>query len=171
MILTIEYAWRHWKLIAGGLALATMGLLLVLAKADARHWQKQAEQTQAAFDTTAASYRLAAEKARADDLAHAREVEARDAETAKENERAYSTQLADARAALARYVSLHQPSAADPGRSGTAGLPGTAVSTVVPDRAGSEALVAVADLDVCAVNTTRLEQVRAWWAETIAAPR
>jgi hypothetical protein len=50
MILAIEYVWRHWKLIVAGLALATMGLLLFLAKADARHWQKQADQNRALYD-------------------------------------------------------------------------------------------------------------------------
>ncbi|WP_419808400.1 hypothetical protein [Sphingomonas sp.] len=36
-------ALRNWKLIVGGLALAALGFALLLAKADARHWHKQAD--------------------------------------------------------------------------------------------------------------------------------
>ena len=34
---------RNWKLIAGGLALAALAITLLVAKADARHWHKQAD--------------------------------------------------------------------------------------------------------------------------------
>jgi len=46
----LSFAWRNWKLIAGGLALATLGLLLMLAKGDARGWEKQATQNRALYD-------------------------------------------------------------------------------------------------------------------------
>lgn len=32
---------RNWQAIVGGVAVAVLGLLLMLAKADARHWHKQ----------------------------------------------------------------------------------------------------------------------------------
>lgn len=51
MIAAIELAWRNWRVIAGGIVLATLGLLLMLAKADARQWEKQALQNKARFDT------------------------------------------------------------------------------------------------------------------------
>jgi hypothetical protein len=37
---------RHWKLVAGGLALAALAIALLLAKADARHWKKRADACQ-----------------------------------------------------------------------------------------------------------------------------
>lgn len=47
----LSLAWRNWKLIAGGLVVATLGVLLLLAKGDARSWEKQALQNKARFDT------------------------------------------------------------------------------------------------------------------------
>ena len=46
----LETLWRHWKLIAGGAALAFLGILLLLAKADARQWEKRADQNKALYD-------------------------------------------------------------------------------------------------------------------------
>jgi len=46
----IETLWRNWKLIAGGAALAFLGILLLLAKADARSWEKIADQNKALYD-------------------------------------------------------------------------------------------------------------------------
>ena len=47
----IALALRNWKLIVGGLGLFALGLLLMLAKADARHWRKM-------HDGVLASYQL-----------------------------------------------------------------------------------------------------------------
>ena len=47
---SLSFAWRHWKLIAGGAALAFLGILLLLAKADARSWEKRADQNKALYD-------------------------------------------------------------------------------------------------------------------------
>jgi hypothetical protein len=52
----LEFAWRNWKLILSGTALAILGVLLMLAKADARQWEKQALQSKARFDTEVLSH-------------------------------------------------------------------------------------------------------------------
>lgn len=54
----LEWAWRHWKLIAGGIALSVLGLVLLLAKADARHWEKQSRQNAEKLKTEQAKHAL-----------------------------------------------------------------------------------------------------------------
>lgn len=41
--------WKNWKLVAGGVALATLAIMLVFAKADARHWRKAYDSDHAAL--------------------------------------------------------------------------------------------------------------------------
>lgn len=36
----LSFIWRHWKLFAGGAVALVLVVMLMIAKADARHWQK-----------------------------------------------------------------------------------------------------------------------------------
>jgi hypothetical protein len=46
-----SFAWRHWKLIAGGLVVASLLIYSGIKTLDARHWQKQDELHVAQRDT------------------------------------------------------------------------------------------------------------------------
>jgi hypothetical protein len=36
----LSFIWRHWKLFAGGAVAVVLVIMLMIAKGDARHWQK-----------------------------------------------------------------------------------------------------------------------------------
>jgi hypothetical protein len=98
----------NWQGIAGiGLGLA-LAILLLFQKADTRHWKKQSasfeqlyHQDQAAFATTVANYRAAAEQARAADEANVTRVAAQSQAINERIEHDYEVRLAAARAAAA----------------------------------------------------------------------
>jgi hypothetical protein len=49
---------KNWKLLAGGLALAVLGFMLVLAKADARHWRAKSNGFESAFNLEVAKHAI-----------------------------------------------------------------------------------------------------------------
>ena len=168
----IALALRNWKPLAIAAVIAALSLALIFARGDARHWQKLATQEKVAHALTAANYRTAAEQARANDLAHARIIEATYATIAQEKQNALETQLADARRNLADYVQrMRATTAADQSGGGATDMPGAPDSASEVAAASGNALVPVADLDICAVNTVKAEGWRAWWAEVGATPR
>lgn len=111
---------RYWResaialLIAALIATATVLSLRI----ESRTAERDAEH--AAHAATVANYRAAAEKAKADDLAHARAVEARDAANAERIAREYETRLADRDA---RYERLRATAAAYSSRRAEPGVP------------------------------------------------
>ena len=101
-----------WQGIAGLALSAALGLLLVLQKADARHWKKRSagfeqlyDRQRSAFETTVASYRAAAADARAADQANANRVRAAQRAINERTDHDYQTRLAAARAAAASVAS------------------------------------------------------------------
>ena len=52
----LEWIWRNWKLVLGGLVVGVLGLMLVFAKADARHWHKKYDTAQASFQLEVAKH-------------------------------------------------------------------------------------------------------------------
>jgi acyl-CoA synthetase (AMP-forming)/AMP-acid ligase II len=74
--LAAGFAWRHWKLILGAMMIAALVVMLNIRTHQRDKARQLAKETQAAFDTTVANYRAAAEKARADDLANVARVTA-----------------------------------------------------------------------------------------------
>ena len=117
-----------------GIAGVTVGLalsiLLAIQKAETAHWKKQSagfeqlyHQDQAAFATTVANYRAAADRARAADQANA-ERDAAERRTINERtEHDFEARLAAARAAAQR-LQLNPQAAADPGAGRGAPVPG-----------------------------------------------
>jgi hypothetical protein len=168
----LSLIWRHWKLILGGLIVAALSVMLLIAKGDARHWRKMHAQEETAHHLTVANYEKARAKARADDLANAAKVKAEYDALAQENQRALETQLADARAAAARYAErMRAPGENVGNRSGGEGLPGTPSTTLDPPQSGDLAVIPVADLDICAVNTVIAKGWQEWWAGASAVER
>jgi hypothetical protein len=125
----LPFILKNWKLLLTGAAFLALTVALLIAKADARHWQKRQEITQAAFDKTVADYRAAADKARADDLANAARVKAEQQQITQEVSHDYESRLADARK-RADDLRLRLADQANSRPSGTAQLP------ALPDAAG-----------------------------------
>ena len=117
----------------------------------------------ASLNATIANVRAATAQAQAEDLAHKQAVEAADTKIAQEKTDDLEKQLADARAAVAVYSRLHAASPADPGRGGTADMPGAADAPGAPDAAGGQALVPVSDLAVCADATVKAQGWQDWY--------
>jgi hypothetical protein len=121
--------------IAGLAASVCLALLLVLQKGETRHWKKQSGQFEqlyvgerAAFASTVANYRAAAETARAADRASAARVAAEQDSINQRSQNAFEARLADARARAERLRQNHV-AAADPGARGSASMPGLSVAS------------------------------------------
>lgn len=145
---------------------AALFLALLITKGDVRHWRKMFDGEKARHAVTIANYRTAAEKARADDLAHAAAEKVKFDAIAQEKQNALEAQLADARAAVARYVERMRASQAstNPGSGTGEDMPGASEPTGNPALTDSHALIPVGDLDICARNTVLAKGWQDWWA-------
>lgn len=121
----------------------------------------------AAHAQTVAGYRLAAEKARADDLAHARATEQRYAAIAQETQDDLTARLAAARADADRYAArLREAARADQGGVSRADLPVAAEPASRADGAGEA--TELDDARACAEAVTKAEGWREWWGRVSA---
>lgn len=162
---------KHWRPIAGGLGLATLLLLLASARADSRHWQKEAERyaglyrsERLAHQGTIANYRRAAELARARDAANAARVERDQTVITKEVAHDYAEKLAALRS---RYDALRLrgqggAAAADPGAGGIAPVPqagpGAGGVAAPADQAG----LSLDDRFLCSAQAEQLDALITW---------
>ena len=135
-------SWQGIVGIAAGIALA---ILLVVQKAETRHWKKQSanfellyHQDQAAFATTVANYRAAADQARAADQANANRVAADQRTINERTQHDFEARLAAARADAER-LRIQSRAAADPRVGGSTPMP------IVSSAAGSPAETAGQD--------------------------
>src|ERR1700760_1072052 len=99
----------NWQGIAGIVAGISLGILLLVQKAETSHWKKQSanfeqlyHQDQAAFATTVANYRAAAGQALAADQANVDRVAADQRTINERTEHDFEVRLAAARADAAR---------------------------------------------------------------------
>lgn len=162
-----KFLWMHkaWAIIA------VLGLMLLFAKMDARHWHKRADQCSAARVADHRAWQEAYDKAVAADKAHIAAVKARDDQINQEKTHALESQLVDARAAVARYARLHPAPQANPGSAGAAAVPAASDPASFADGTGQEAIVPVSDLAICSDAVVKAEGWRDWWAAVSTAPR
>jgi hypothetical protein len=163
----------NWQGIAGiGLGLA-LAILLLVQRADTRHWKKQSasfeqlyRQDQAAFATTVANYRAAADQARAADLANVSRVAAANQAINERIEHDYQVRLAAARAAAAHLSSgrLRDSSeaAADTGPGRSPSMPGLpAAAARAPEGASKDQLPA-SDALTATEQAIQLDELIKW---------
>lgn len=143
---------KQWKL---GIIAALM-LALWLTNGRVAHWKAQASAEHTAHAETVASYRAAADKAAALDLANALRVERQQTEIAQNVAADTDTRLADVRARLER---LRAEAKADPSSSSGADLPDAALSTGSA-ACPADALGVLADAEE---NTVKLMGWQKWW--------
>jgi len=136
----------NWQGMAGVAVAFTLMAMLTVQKLEAVHWKKQSEnyehlyqQEQAAFATTVADARAAADTARAQDKANADRVSAEQLAINERTANDFEARLAAARADAAQRLRVDAQAAADPGAGGNAPMP------VIPASAGRAAQAAGQD--------------------------
>jgi hypothetical protein len=115
--------------IAGLAVSLALAILLVIQKGETRHWRKQSAsfeqiyvREQAAFATTVANYRAAADQARAADQANSQRVAAEQRAINERTADDYQARLAGARA-RAEQLRRNAQAATDPGPRANASVP------------------------------------------------
>ena len=159
--------------IAGLAASLCLALLLVLQKGETRHWKKQSGQfeqlyrgEQAAFATTVANYRAAAEAERV--AAEQRAINER-------TQHDYETRLADARArAVAVADELRRQAAsaaADPRGRGSAPVPGLAAASGQAHQAAGDDRLSIAERLTATEQAIQLDELIKWVRQQHAVER
>ena len=134
----------NWQGIAGLAVAFLMLIMLAVQRLDSVRWKKQSDQfeklylqEQAAFATTVANTRAAADAARAADLANAQRVAAEQRTINQRSEDEFEARLADARARAER-LRIEVVGAADRGNSRATSVPGLSASPGRADQAAGE---------------------------------
>ena len=158
----------NWQGIAGLAAAAALGVLLIVARTDARHWRKQSGQFEqlyhrelAAFAGTVANYRAATEAARAADRAAAERVAAEQRAINERTADDFEARLAAARAA-ARGLRVEPQAAADPGASRSAPVPGLPIAAVSAAPATGKNRLPPSDALTATEQAIQLDELIKW---------
>jgi len=138
----------NWQGLAGIALSMTLGVMLLIQKGETHHWKKASagfeqlyHQDQAAFATTVANYRSAADQARAADQANVSRVAAEQRGINERTADEYETRLTAARADAAQRLRLNPEAAADPGAGRGASMPSlSATAGGSPQTAGEDGL-------------------------------
>lgn len=120
------WALKHWRAALSALGFAFLGIALMLAKADARHFRKLYAGEQAAHAQTVLNYRLAAEQARASAYANVDRVKT---EQATITERVTNERQSKLVAANDRYERLRAQASGYLSRPGAEGVPDSRETT------------------------------------------
>jgi hypothetical protein len=155
--------------IAGLAAAFALAILLVIQKGETRHWHKASDQyeqlyrgEQAAFAGTVATYRAAAQTARAADAANARRVAAAQDAINQRTENDYQARLADARARALRLRVETRAAATDPGAGGGAPVPGLPASAAGAAQAAGEGRLPPAEALTATEQAIQLDELIKW---------
>lgn len=163
----------NWQGIAGIAVALTLLVMLTVQKLEAVHWKKQSEgfehlyqQEQAAFATTVANARAAAESARAADQANAVRVTAEQSAITERTEHDFEARLAAARADAARFnaggLRLQPETAADPGAGRGAPVPGIPTSSRSPAQPAAQDRLPPQDALTATEQAIQLDELIRW---------
>jgi hypothetical protein len=151
-----------------------LGLMLLGAKIDARHWKKQSnryeqlyKEEQSAHQGTVINYRNAAEKARASDLANKQRVSKLQEEVSNERAVSYRDRIAAARAAADR---LRQGREAGTTASGARGpsVSGVSNATASPANPSEENRLPSSDALIATEQAIQLDELIKWVQDQIS---
>ena len=145
-----------------------LGLLLVIEKAETRHWKSESTRfeqlyrnEQSAFATTVAEYRAAAEAARAADLAAAQRVVAEQQAINQRSQNDLQARLADARG-RAEQLRLQARAPANPGSRAAAPVPGLSVAAGGSAQAAGQDRLPAADALTATEQAIQLDELIKW---------
>jgi hypothetical protein len=154
--------------IAGIAVSLCLAVLLVIQKGETRHWKKQSSKfeqlyrgEQDAFDKTVASYRAAADHARAEDKANAKRVAAEQQAINERTTHDFEARIAAARAAAER-LRLQPQAAADRRSRGGASVPGVPAAAGGPAEATGENRLPAADALTATEQAIQLDELIKW---------
>jgi hypothetical protein len=152
-----------------GLAAACLAVLLLLQKAETRHWKKQSagfEQLyrgeQAALTGTVANYRAAADQARAADQANLARVTAQQRAISERTSNDFEARLAAARSIVQRLRGQATGAPANPGAGRTAALPRLPSSSVGAAQATGEDELPQSDALTATEQAIQLDELIKW---------
>ena len=155
--------------IAGLVASLCLGLLLILQKAETRHWRKQSGQfeqlyrgEQAAFAGTVANYRVAADAARAADRAVAERAAAEQSAINHRSAHDLEVRLAAARRSAERLRGEPAAAAADPRRGASAAVSRIPASAFGADQAAGEDRLPVEAALIATEQAIQLGELIKW---------
>jgi hypothetical protein len=158
----------NWHGIAGiGVSLALL-IMLTVQKLESVHWQKQSDrfeqlyqEDQAAFATTVANARAAADQARAADKANADRVAAEQQSINQRTADDYEARLSAARA-RADQLRLQSQAAPDPGAGGDAPVPVLSAPARGPTKAAGQDRLPVSDALTATEQAIQLDELIKW---------
>lgn len=153
-----------------GLAVSfALGLLLIIQKAETRHWKKQSGQFEqlyhsgeAALAGIVANYRAAAEAARAADRANLARVSAEQRAINERTSNDFEARLAAARSLAQRLRGQTANAAADRGGGGAAPVPGMAAPPDGVAEAAREDRLPLADRELATEQAIQLDELIKW---------
>jgi len=155
--------------IAGIAVSLALGLLLILQKGETRHWNSESgrfeqlyAQEQSALAGTIASYRAAADQARAADRANLARVAAEQRSVNERTSNDYQARLAAARALAQRLRGDTAIAAADPGAGRAAPVPGLAAAAGGPSQAAREDGLPDPDALTATEQAIQLDELIKW---------
>lgn len=154
--------------IAGLAVAAILGLLLIAARIDARHFKKQSAQFEQLYRAetkahaeTVANYRVAAERARAADRANAERVDLAQSRINQRTSNDFQARLAATRARADRLRG-QTPAAADRGGGGSAPLSGVPAPAPGVAQAAGQDRLPHPDLLIATEQAIQLDELIKW---------
>src|SRR6478672_10578585 len=158
----------NWQGMAGIAVAFTLAVMLTVQKLEAVHWKKRSEsieqlyqQEQAAFATTVASYRAAAETARAADQANVARAAAEQSAINERTQNDFEARLAFARAGALR-LRLDAKAGADPDARGSASMPGVPLAAAGATEASGEDGLPQTDALTATEQAIQLDELIKW---------
>lgn len=159
----------NWQGMAGVAVAFTLMAMLTVQKLEAVHWKKQSEnyehlyqQEQAAFATTVASARAAADTARAQDKANADRVAAEQQAINERTANDFEARLAAARADAAQRLRVDAQAAADRGAGRSASMPRLSAAAGRAAQAAGEDRLPAPDALIATEQAIQLDELIKW---------
>jgi hypothetical protein len=159
----------NWQGIAGIAVGLALSILLLIQEAETSHWKKQSasfeqlyHQEQAAFSTTVADYRAAADQARAAVQANAKRVVAEQASINERIANDYETRLAAVRADARRLRVAAETAAADTRAGGNPSVPGLPAAAGGPAQGAGEDRLPLDDRQLATEQAIQLDELIKW---------
>ena len=166
----------NWQGIAGVAVSLTLLAMLTVQKLEAVHWKKQSEnyeqlyqKEQAAFATTVANARAAADEARAADQANATRVAAEQTQIGERTANDFEIRIAAVRADAERLRNEPQ-AAADSSARGSPPMPGLPVAAARPAQGAGENRLPQPDALTATEQAIQLDELIKWVKAQAAVP-